>query len=36
MELTYAVPEDINAWMRLVSRVRWNFPGLETEKGLSD
>ncbi len=36
MHLTYAVPDDINAWMRLVSRVRWNFPGLETEEGLSD
>ena len=36
MDLTYAAPEDINAWMGLVERVRLNFPGLETEKGLSD
>lgn len=36
MRLLYAVPEDIDDWMRLVSRVRLNFPGLETEEGLSD
>lgn len=36
MHLIYAVPSDLAAWMRLVSRVRWNFPGLETEEGLSD
>lgn len=36
MHLTYAVPDDLNDWMRLVSRVRLNFPGLETEEGLSD
>lgn len=36
MHLTYAVPGDLNDWMRLVSRVRLNFPGLETEEGLSD
>ena len=36
MQLFYAIPEDIDDWMRLVTRVRWNFPGLETEEGLSD
>ena len=36
MHLYYAIPEDIDAWMRLVTRVRWNFPGLDTEEGLSD
>lgn len=36
MHLTYAVPDDLNDWMRLVSRVRLNFPGLETEEGLSN
>ncbi|MBQ3232237.1 MAG: GNAT family N-acetyltransferase [Clostridia bacterium] len=36
MHLCYAIPEDIDAWMRLVTRVRRNFPGLETEEGLSD
>lgn len=36
MRLLYAVPEDIDAWMRLVERVRGNFPGLETEEGMAD
>ncbi len=36
MRLFYAVPGDIDAWMGLVERVRWNFPGLETEEGLKD
>ena len=36
MHICYALPEDLAAWMRLVTRVRLNFPGLETEEGLSD
>ena len=36
MHICYAIPEDLAAWMRLVTRVRLNFPGLETEEGLSD
>ena len=36
MRLLYAVPEDIDAWMGLVSRVRLNFPGLDTEEGMAD
>ena len=36
MHLLYVVPSDLAAWMRLVSRVRLNFPGLETEEELSD
>lgn len=36
MRLLYAAPEDIDAWMGLVERVRWNFPGLETEEGMAD
>ncbi|MBQ4158696.1 MAG: GNAT family N-acetyltransferase [Clostridia bacterium] len=36
MHICYAIPEDIDDWMRLVTRVRLNFPGLETEEGLSD
>ncbi len=36
MHISYAIPEDINDWMQLVTRVRGNFPGLETEEGLSD
>ena len=26
----YGVPEDIDGWIRLVGKVSWNFPGLET------
>lgn len=36
MQLFYGVPEDIEKWMRLVARVRWNFPGLETQEGLDE
>ncbi|MBR3927777.1 MAG: GNAT family N-acetyltransferase [Clostridia bacterium] len=36
MHLYYAIPEDIDNWMRLVTRVRRNFPGLETDSGLLD
>lgn len=36
MHICYAIPEDLAAWMRLVTRIRLNFPGLETEEGLSD
>ena len=32
MQLFYGVPEDIEKWMSLVTQVRWNFPGLETQK----
>lgn len=34
MQLFYGVPEDIEKWMRLVTQVRWNFPGLETQEEL--
>lgn len=34
MQLFYGVPEDIENWMSLVARVRWNFPGLETQEKL--
>ena len=27
---------DIESWMQLVQRVRWNFPGLETEAALEN
>ena len=36
MQLFYGVPEDIENWMRLVTRVRWNFPGLETQEKLDE
>lgn len=34
MQLFYGVPEDIEKWMTLVTQVRWNFPGLETQEEL--
>lgn len=36
MQLFYGEPEDIDKWMNLVKRVRWNFPGLETERALKE
>lgn len=36
MQLLYGVPGDIENWMSLVTRVRWNFPGLETQKKLDE
>ena len=30
MEALFGERADIESWMRLVNRVRWNFPGLET------
>lgn len=36
MQLFYGVPEDIEKWMRLVTQVRWNFPGLETQEKLNE
>ncbi len=36
MQLFYGVPEDIEKWMRLVTQVRWNFPGLETQEKLDE
>ena len=32
----YGVPEDIDGWMRLVSEVSWNFPGLETAEKIDE
>ena len=29
-------PSDINSWMRLVRKVSWNFPGLETEQSIEE
>ena len=29
-------PSDINSWMRLVRKVSWNFPGLETEQSMEE
>lgn len=36
MQLSYGVPEDIENWMRLVNRISWNFPGLETKESLEE
>ncbi len=30
MDVLYGIPSDIEAWMKLVRNVGWNFPGLET------
>ena len=34
MQLCYGLPEDIEQWMNLVTRIRSNFPGLETQEQL--
>jgi len=36
MRLFYGAPEDIESWMRLVERIRGNFPGLETREGMDE
>ena len=36
MEMQYGTLPEIDSWMELVQRVRWNFPGLETEAALED
>ena len=36
MNVLYGQQSDIDAWMTLVRKVRWNFPGLETEQGLEE
>ena len=35
-KLKYGTPEDIEGWMSLVSRISWNFPGLETAEKLDE
>ena len=36
MKVEYGTLQDIESWMQLVQRVRWNFPGLETALALDD
>ena len=36
MVVQYGSLQDLDSWMELVQRVRWNFPGLETEAALED
>ena len=36
MTVEFGAKEDISSWMKLLSSVSWNFPGLETEKKLKE
>ena len=36
MEVLFGAPSDIDLWMRLVKRVSWNFPGLETAENIEE
>ncbi len=36
MEAVFGGPTDLDAWMELVNRVSWNFPGLETAESLDE
>lgn len=36
LTVRFGKPEDLPQWMRLVRRVAWNFPGLETEEALAE
>ncbi len=36
MEATFGDISYIDSWMKLVRKVSWNFPGLETEEGLDE
>ncbi len=36
MKVEYGTLQNIESWMQLVQRVRWIFPGLETEAALDD
>lgn len=36
MEVSFAAPSDIEQWMKLVKRVSWNFPGLETKESIEE
>lgn len=36
MEIRFGNCEDIDAWMNLIKKVSWNFPGLETEEAIEE
>ena len=36
MKVEHGTSLDIESWMKLVQRVSWNFPGLETEAAIED
>lgn len=36
VKVSYGIHSDIDSWMELVRKVRWNFPGLETEEAIKE
>ena len=36
MKVEFGITSDIDSWMRLVKKVSWNFPGLETEHSIDE
>ena len=36
MEVVFGEYSDIESWMKLVRKVSWNFPGLETEESINE
>ena len=36
MKVEFGRTSDIDSWMRLVRKVSWNFPGLETEQSIEE
>lgn len=36
IKVEFGMPADIDSWMRLVRKVSWNFPGLETEQSIEE
>jgi len=36
INITQAIESDLTKWMLLVDKVRWNFPGLESDEQLED
>lgn len=36
MQVQYGAKNDIEAWMKLVREISWNFPGLETEEKMEE
>ena len=36
MNVEFGRTSDIDSWMRLVKKVSWNFPGLETEQSIDE
>lgn len=36
MSTIYGTLKDLDSWMKLVRKVSWNFPGLETEEALTE